>query len=102
MRLKSLLFISAIAAGVQANAQTWVADSVEMGAGYANDIFYNLATGDSVAQPANNWDLAFQINKFGDPMFNASIRANHAKRKVEVYSLHMAVNATSFAAISAS
>ncbi|MCD6062402.1 MAG: C-terminal target protein, partial [Flavipsychrobacter sp.] len=102
MRFKSLLFISAIAAGMQANAQPWVTDSVEMGAGYANDIFYNLASGDSVGQPANNWDLAFQINKFGDPMFNASIRANHVKKKVEVYSLHMAVNATSFAAVSAS
>lgn len=104
MKLKSLLFISALAAGVHANAQTWVTDSVEMGAGYANDIFYNLSTGDSVGNPGNNWDIAFQINKFGDPSFNASIRANHAKtgRKVEVYSLHMAVNATTFAAISAS
>jgi hypothetical protein len=102
MKLKSLLFVTAIAAGLQANAQTWVADSVEMGAGYANDIFYSLQTGADSAKAANTWDLAFQMTKFGDPMFNASVRANHIKKAVKVYSLHMAVNATSFAAISAS
>lgn len=102
MKLKSTLLIAAVAFGLQSNAQTWVSDSVEMGAGYANDVFYNLKTGSKKTQVANDWDLAFQMNKFGDPMFNATVRANHIKRKVEVYSLHMAVNATTFAAVSAS
>ena len=93
MKLKSTLLIIAAAIGLQANAQPWVADSVEMGAGYGNDIFYNLVSGADVQQPANNWDIAFQMTKFGDPMFNASVRANHNKRDVQVYSLHKQASA---------
>ena len=102
MKIKSLLFATALFGSLQAGAQAWVSDSVEMGAGYANDIFYNLGTGNEKVQAANDWDLAFQINKFGDRQFNATIRANHIKRKVEVYSLHMAVDDNTFANVSAS
>lgn len=88
MKLKSTLLFIASFLGLQASAQTWVADSVEMGASYANDVFYNIANGNDVSEPANNWDIAFQTSRFGEPMFNATIRANHNKRDVEVYSLH--------------
>lgn len=95
MNLKITLFTVAAAIGLQANAQTWVADSVEMGASYGNDVFYSVVSGNDAQQPANNWDIAFQTTKFGEPMFNASIRANHNKRDVQVYSLHK-VASTSF------
>lgn len=88
MKLKSTLLTVAIAIGSQVNAQTWVADSVEMGASYANDVFYNIMNGSDATEAANNWDIAFQITSFSEPMFNASVRANHNKRDVQVYSLH--------------
>lgn len=77
-----------MAFGIQAGAQTWQADSVKMGAGYADDVFYDLHSGNDKTAASDNWDLAFQINKFGDPMFNGSVRANHIKRDVQVYLLN--------------
>jgi hypothetical protein len=88
MKLKYTLLIIAAFLSINVNAQVWVADSVEMGSGYANDIFYNIANGNHAPQAANNWDIAFQTTRFGEPMFNATIRANHNKRDVQVYSLH--------------
>ena len=100
MKLKSILFVSAIGLATQTNAQTWVEDSVEMGANYANDIYYDLATGNGIAVDASNWHLAFQMTSFGEPSFAAAVRANHIKGHVEVYSLHLSAN-TSFATLSA-
>lgn len=37
------------------NAQTAVQDSVEMGAGYANEVYYKLSDGQKSATPANNY-----------------------------------------------
>lgn len=88
MKLKSILFLAAASMSVQLSAQTWVADSVEMGAGYANDVFYSVVTGNDATRPANDWHIGFQMTKFTDPMFAASIRANHNKPDVQVYSLH--------------
>jgi Secretion system C-terminal sorting domain/HmuY protein len=90
MRLRSLLLLSAVTVGLQASAQlnTWVRDSVQMTSGYANDVFYSLKTGAKKAQSSTDWHLGFQTLVFSEPAFNATIRANHAKGKVEVYSLH--------------
>src|SRR5690606_25045768 len=44
--------------------------------------------GNDVQQAANDWHIAFQMTRFGEPMFNASVRANHNKPDVQVYSLH--------------
>jgi hypothetical protein len=41
-----------------AQAQTWIKDTLEMGAGQTNDVFYNLATGAKTAQNNANWVLA--------------------------------------------
>jgi len=101
MKLKSTLFIIAAAVGLQANAQSWVVDSVEMGASYANDVYYDIATGMDYPVAADNWDIAFQINRFGEPSFNASVRANHIKKDVQVYSLHLSAS-TKFGNLSAS
>lgn len=37
-------------------------DSLAMGADYADDIFYNLKTGESTKVPRNNWDIAFKTD----------------------------------------
>lgn len=100
MKLKSTLLVLAVAAGLQSGAQTWVADSVEMGASYANDVFYDIKTGNDVQQVANDWHIAFQMTRFGEPMFNASVRANHNKPDVQVYSLHKQAS-TSFGMLAA-
>lgn len=89
MKFKYTLLVLSAAIGLQANAQTWVADSVDMTGGYAKDVFYDLKTGNSKSQTATDWDIAFQMTKFGDLQFNASVRANHIHNSVEVYSLHM-------------
>lgn len=89
MKLRSTLLFIAAAFSFNAQAQ-WVADSVEMGASYANDVYYSVVTGNDYAKPADNWDLGFQMTQFAEAggQLNASVRANHIKRDVQVYSLH--------------
>ncbi len=90
MNIKSTLLFIAAAIGFQANAQTWVTDSVEMGASYANDVYYSVRTKTDYPKPSANWDLGFQMTQFTEPggQLNASVRANHIKSDVQVYSLH--------------
>lgn len=59
------------------------ADSVYMGAGYENDIYYKLSSGQVKAEPIKNWDLAFSVVGSFDERFFA-IRANHTNG-VRVY-----------------
>lgn len=90
MKFKALLITVLIAGTVQmAQAQTWVADSVEMGTGLSNDVYYSLANGTAKTQVANDWDLSFQMTDFfADADFTATVRANHLKRSISVFSLH--------------
>lgn len=90
--ISTLVFALLISFGV--SAQSWVADSIEMGSGYSHDVYYDLSSGNDYRQVADDWDIAFQMTAFGDPMFNASVRANHIKRSVEVYSLHKVASTT--------
>lgn len=39
-----------------------VADSVVLGANYADQVYYSLVTGDKTTAPINEWDVAFQAN----------------------------------------
>lgn len=93
MKLKYTLLSFACAASVGASAQTWVADSVDLSAGYSNDAYYNLANGNTKTQTASDWHIAFQMTKFGANSFNASVRANHIKGKVQVYSIGASASA---------
>ena len=97
MKLRSLLSAGLIALSTASFAQTWTSDSVAMGVGYANDVYYELKQGATKLQPGNDWHLAFQMTVFGEPNFNAAIRANHAKTGLEVYELTKSVSATIFA-----
>ncbi|MCH2214848.1 MAG: T9SS type A sorting domain-containing protein [Flavobacteriales bacterium] len=51
-----------------------VNDVVEMGPGYANQVWYSMENGEIGSAPLDEWDLAFEINGF-----SASIRANSQK-----------------------
>ena len=58
--MKKLLTISIILlASTNLFAQTVVSDSVTMGAGYANQIWYSMSGGEVSQSPNNNWDIAF-------------------------------------------
>lgn len=45
-------------------AQTSVQDSVEMGAGYVNDVYYKLSDGGKLAQPASEWHIGFATDAY--------------------------------------
>lgn len=93
MKLKSLLLLGATAFSFNTYAQTWVADSVEMGASYANDIFYSLKNGQQKSESNTNWHIAFQTLPPLGANSNVSIIANHVAGKVNVYSLHLSATA---------
>ncbi|MCB0699296.1 MAG: T9SS type A sorting domain-containing protein [Chitinophagales bacterium] len=108
MRLKFTPFLIAACIGFQANAQTWVTDSVSMGAqinppngpSYHEDVYYSLKNGQQKTSSNLDWEIAFQMTKPG-PNGNVSVFANHAQAAVEVYSLHMSAS-SKFASLSAS
>ncbi len=100
MKLKSILFITALAAGFQSNAQVWVADSVTMGPGYSNDVFYAFNHNGAVSSaPNTNWHLAFSMVPPG-PGGSVAIWGNHVMDTVSVYSLHLQAS-VKFATLSA-
>ena len=45
------------------NREGMVKDSVIMGPGYANEIYYNMAAGAVASVPRNQWDIAFRTPK---------------------------------------
>ncbi len=94
MKLKTLLTATLISLSGASMAQStaWTYDSVALGAGYSNDVFYELGHGGTVLHSGNDWDLGFQMTVFGEPMFNAAIRANHVKKGLEVYNLGVAAS----------
>ncbi len=79
----------AVAMSFQSQAQ-WVTDSVTMGAGYANDIYYSMSGGAQGSPVSNtNWHLGFEMIPGGPGFGGVSIIANHTQGAVKVYSLHL-------------
>lgn len=95
MKLRSLFFVTALAFSSTSFAQTWVADTVTMGAGYANDIYYSLKNDEQRTEPNNNWHLAFQMTPQG-PYGNVSVFANHVPGGLHIYPMHLKAS-TNFA-----
>jgi len=85
MTIRAILTTALISISGVAMSQTMSNDSVAMGVGYANDVFYNLQDGSTKLQQGNDWHIALQMTLFGTPSFNAAIRANHARTGMEVY-----------------
>lgn len=73
-----LLSAFAFTAVFQMHAQV-VTDTVTLGAGYANQVWYSLENDNQEVAPRNEWDLAFDLSGFG-----TSIHANTVNG-VEVY-----------------
>ena len=100
MRVRNLLVLFCLFFYCSASAQSWVTDSVTMGPGYGQDVFYSLKLGSLKTVPNNNWHLAFQMTPPG-PYGNVSVLANHVQGHVQVYSLHMKAS-TSFTTLGVS
>ncbi len=62
-----------------------VNETVETGPGYAQQVWYDLQTGNQYSAELDNWDLAFEISGF-----TASIRAN-CQKGLEVYNAPVAI-----------
>jgi hypothetical protein len=58
-------FLTAVLFAIGTNAQTAIEDSVNLGASYANSIFYQLDGGSKTSADNSNWDLALVANGFG-------------------------------------
>jgi hypothetical protein len=71
---KQILFAAALAcAALNSKAQV-VLDTVSLGAGYANQIWYSLPADEQGAQAKNNWDIAFRTSG----TMGSSIMVNHS------------------------
>ncbi len=61
-------------------AQTWMIDTISMGAGYSEDVFYSFKDGAVINSASNTrWDIAFYVNASGQQSFSAAVRANHSQ-----------------------
>ena len=98
MKLRLLLATAAVAATFNASAQ-WIADSVDMNAGYAKDVYYSLQNGTQNSVANANWHIGFQMTPQG-PYGNVSVIANHVQGGVQVFHLNKAAS-TSWASITA-
>ena len=98
MRLKTILFAGAVALSItNVKAQGWVEDTITMGPGYGNDVFYSMKNDEAKVSQNNDWHIAFQMTPPG-PYGNVSIIANHVQGGVKVYSTHLQAS-TNFTAV---
>lgn len=81
--IKTLLILTFLLPLVNVSAQK--ADSVEMGAGYGNDVYYSLRDGEVKKSPNNNWDLGFRTGFRSDGIFINSISSSVAQRSARLY-----------------
>lgn len=100
MKLRFTLLLLSTIAVLQTNAQSWVYDSVALGAGNANDVYYSMKNGAIKTESNTNWHLGFEMMPPG-PYGNVSVIANHTLGKVMVYSAHSSASAN-FATFSGS
>ncbi len=83
MNIKSLLLIAASAVTMNAGAQSagpWSVDTIKMGAGYANDVYYHMHNGSVKTEANNNWHIGF----VGGIDRSVSVIANHVAGGVKV------------------
>ncbi|MFA5418522.1 MAG: T9SS type A sorting domain-containing protein [Bacteroidales bacterium] len=60
----TVLFLALLSPVKNVVGQAYTRDSLTMGQGYANDLFYSFATGLVKEEPRTNWDIAFYTPKF--------------------------------------
>jgi hypothetical protein len=83
---KYLLILSCILTGSIFNTYSQVTDTVSVGAGYANQVYYSLQNGATPAVSNTDWDLGFQLRGFA-----ASIMIN-SKNDVRLYRANKSVS----------
>lgn len=71
MRTITTLLLFAYTIGQTILAQTLVSDSISMGPGYTNAIYYSFENGEIADEAYNTWDLAFTVQDF-----STAIRVN--------------------------
>ncbi len=64
MRKILLSLVVAVFIAVASTAGNPTNDTVAMGAGYANDVYYSLANGIVKSETRSNWELAFYTNRW--------------------------------------
>ncbi len=72
--MKKQLLITALSLTALSTSAQVIVDTVTMGTGYANQIWYSLPGDERGSQPKNNWDLAFQTSG----SMGSSIMMNHS------------------------
>lgn len=73
MKLRTILFGAALAAGTQVNAQTWVHDTLSTGAQYKQNVYYSLENGTAGTAQEDDWHIGFSTN-----VYSASVILNTA------------------------
>ena len=61
MKRQVLSLLMLAAAATTTHAQTVVTDTVMLGAGYTNQVWYSLGNDEQGSASKNNWDLAFDV-----------------------------------------
>ena len=86
--MKKVIFTLISLMGIAGTAMAqWSVDSVLMGAGSGNDVFYSLQNGTVKTEDSKNWHLAFVLGGAPD---SAAVWANHngGANFVKVYNVH--------------
>lgn len=73
MKKQLLTVFTVLAASVASFAQTVIDDSVTLGSGYANQVWYSLKNDEQGTQPKNNWDIAFNLKDITAPVMINSV-----------------------------
>ncbi len=71
----------------------WVTDSVSMGPGYSNNIFYGMGTGVQKTSPASNWHIAFSMNGKDSASVFANQQGNSTQFFTRVYNINRPITA---------
>lgn len=71
--MKKILLTSISALSLFISKAQVVIDTVSLGAGYANQIWYSLQNDEQGSAPKNNWDIAFDVSEFGSSIHINSV-----------------------------
>lgn len=89
---KILQFIAICLLSTNLVQAQWVTDSVSMGPGYSNNIFYALGNGAQKTSPASNWHLAFSMNALDSASVFANQQGNSTQFFTRVYDINRPIS----------
>jgi len=59
-----IVIFSFLSLNINAQSRNYTSDTLSMGPGYANDLFYSMSNGLISSEPRSGWELAFYTNAF--------------------------------------